>query len=284
MGGVSLIAGSQQSRAADRQTQATTQAANQTDATNRYIFDTIRADNAQGRSIGNAASAQMARLLGLDFQTQPTNALTNGGMMGRTYPGLMRGGNSGGNMGGNTSYPPGADGFDGPQINGGPNGVIEGDFRVTGEGQAQPMGNALNPTDWLRSTPGYEFNFNEGLRGMSLALANRGQLLSGDAAREAQRYGQNYADRIYGDQWNRLAGLAGYGQTANSASQQAGQAYASGTAANNWNRAQSLGSSYQNQANAWTNALGGVAGAGLYAINNWPGQGGSQNALRGYLN
>lgn len=267
-GGTALIAGSQQSRAASRTAQATTNAANQTDATNRYIFDTIRSDNAQGRSIGNAASAQMARLLGLDFQTQPTNAL-RGGVMGQgMYPGLQQRQME----------------FDGPQINGGPNGVIEGDFRVTGEGQAQPMGNALNPTDWLRSTPGYEFNFNEGLRGMNLALANRGQLLSGDAAREAQRYGQNYADRIYGDQWNRLAGLAGYGQTANSASQQAGQAYASGTAANNWNRAQSLGSSYQNQANAWTNALGGVAGAGLYAINNWPGQGGSQNALRGYLN
>lgn len=264
-GGTALIAGSQQSRAASRTAQATTQAANQTDATNRYIFDTTRADNAQGRAIGNAASATMAQLLGLNFQAQPNalqgGVMQGGGMMGRTYPGR---------------FAQGVDDMTGPQINPGPQNT---------PGQTGGQTNALNPTDWLRSTPGYDFNLSEGLRGMNLALANRGQLLSGDAAREATRYSQNYADRIYGDQWNRLAGLAGYGQTANSASQQAGQAYASGTAANNWNRAQSLGSSYQNQANAWTNALGGVAGAGLYALNNWPGSGsGAQNALRGYIN
>jgi len=137
----------------------------------------------------------------------------------------------------------------------------------------QPDGgdtNAFNPTDWLRSTPGYQFNFDEGARAMNTRLAGQGRLQSGDASREAIRYGQNYGDRIYGDQYNRLASIAGAGQVASSANQQAGQNYANQQTNLNMNNANARASSYQSGANAWTNALGGVAGSATWALGQMP--------------
>lgn len=155
--------------------------------------------------------------------------------------------------------------FSGPQVYNGGASVPGGPQTLPGQ-PGSGGGNAFNPTDWLRSTPGYEFNFNEGARALNSRLAGQGRLQSGDAQREAVRYGQNYGDRIYNDQYNRLASIAGAGQVASSANQQAGQNYASNQTALNMNNANARASSYQNGANAWTNALGGAAGAGLWAM------------------
>lgn len=154
--------------------------------------------------------------------------------------------------------------------------VYYGGAAVPGDPQVlpgQPDGgdtNAFSPTDWLRSTPGYQFNFDEGARAMNTRLAGQGRLQSGDASREAIRYGQNYGDRIYGDQYNRLASIAGAGQVASSANQQAGQNYANNQTNLNMNNANARASSYQSGANAWTNALGGVAGSATWALGQMP--------------
>lgn len=125
-------------------------------------------------------------------------------------------------------------------------------------------GNALNPTDWLRSTPGYQFNLDEGMRALNTGLAGQGRLQSGDASREAIRYGQNYGDRIYTDQFNRLAGIAGTGQVAQSQGQQAGTNYVNaGTNVLGVNANNQMGSSY-----ARGNAQSGFWGAVGGSINN----------------
>jgi hypothetical protein len=166
--------------------------------------------------------------------------------------------------------------YGGAAVPGGPQ-VLPGQPGQPGAGDT----NAFNPTDWLRSTPGYQFNFDEGARAMNTRLAGQGRLQSGDASREAIRYGQNYGDRIYGDQYNRLASIAGAGQVASSASQQAGQNYANQQTNLNMNNANARASSYQSGANAWTNALGGVAGAGTWALGQMGGRGGPPSDLDG---
>lgn len=288
-GGTALASGAMQSRAADRSAQAVQSATDQSSATQRYIFDQARADNRVRQQTGDAASLMMAQLMGLNLgpqQGQPQPAMQ------QSYPTGQPGGSAtyGGagadssnalmNFGTNDMAMV-VDGQEGPMR---PNGNALMGYQapqaMTQPGQPQVLpaqggaattANALNPTDWLRSTPGYQFNFDEGARALNTRLAGQGRLQSGDASREAIRYGQNYGDRIYADQYNRLGALAGAGQVASSANQQAGANYANNQTSLNMNNANARASSYQNGANAWTNALGGVAGAATWGLGQFGG-------------
>ena len=62
--------------------------------------------------------------------------------------------------------------------------------------------------------PSYSFRFQEGLKALDRQAAARGGLISGGALKAAQRYGQDVASTEFGNAYNRLAGLAGVGQTA----------------------------------------------------------------------
>lgn len=85
--------------------------------------------------------------------------------------------------------------------------------------------------------PGYAFRQAEGMKAIERSAAARGGVLSGGAMRGIQRYGQGIASEEYGkafdryrvnqgDRFNRLASIAGLGQTANTATGQAGTNYA----------------------------------------------------------
>lgn len=247
----------------------------------KEIFDKIWGGTQVQRDAGNAATQMMAQLMGLQLpggqrQSQPsptpsapagpTNALLNGGKDG-AGPMMVR----------QSELPgPTVIGENGQTYGGVQSGNYGGALTSGRTGQTQSPGNALSPTPqtnpgqpaqpfdataWLRSTPGYEMNFNEGARAMNAGLASQGRLLSGDAGREAIRYGQGYADRIYGDQFNRLAAIAGAGQTATSQGGQAGQNYANQSGNALQNNAANLGSSYQNRGNAISGFWGNVNGS-----------------------
>jgi hypothetical protein len=73
--------------------------------------------------------------------------------------------------------------------------------------------------------PGYEFRLAEGMRGLENSATARGGLLSGAALKAAARFSQDFASNEFGNAWNRdsinktnkfnrLASLAGVGQTA----------------------------------------------------------------------
>lgn len=73
--------------------------------------------------------------------------------------------------------------------------------------------------------PGYQFRMDEGTHALEGSAAARGGLLSGRAGKELERYGQDYASGEYSNaynrfnadrttRFNRLAGVAGIGQTA----------------------------------------------------------------------
>lgn len=73
----------------------------------------------------------------------------------------------------------------------------------------------------LQNEPGYQFGLSEGMKGLTNSAAARGSVLSGAALKAATRYAQDYAgtkfDAAFGRDAinkNRLASLAGVGQTA----------------------------------------------------------------------
>lgn len=141
-----------------------------------------------------------------------------------------------------------------------------------------------------QNDPGYQFRFNQGVQALQNSAAARGTLLTGDTARALTEYGQDYASNEYNNvynrafgqyqqsynifennqtnQWNRLASLAGLGQTA------AGQLNSAGstTAGNVGNillgSAGQIGQQMNNSAAATASGYVGGANAWSGAINN----------------
>ena len=65
--------------------------------------------------------------------------------------------------------------------------------------------------------PSYKFRLGEGMKALERSAAARGGLISGGALKAAQRYGQEFASNEFGNAYNRLASMAGIGQTATGA-------------------------------------------------------------------
>jgi hypothetical protein len=144
--------------------------------------------------------------------------------------------------------------------------------------------NAFN----YQADPGYAFRLSEGNKALNASAAARGGMISGNALKAAQTYGQNMGSQEYANAYNRYVQgyginnsnnqfLANLGQS--SANNQAnalgnfGNAYAANTiGAGNAQAAGQIGS-----ANAYTNAIS--QGIGQYNYNNLLNRfGGSQSA------
>ena len=159
------------------------------------------------------------------------------------------------------------------------------------EAQYNAMPAAFTGQVNLGQDPGYAFRLAEGQKALDRQAAARGGLISGSALKAAQRYGQEMGSQEYGNAYkraldvynagvqrettgyNRLASLAGIGQTAaGSLASQAGQ-----TGANLSNLASATGASSANAlmaaGNARASAYGGygqAAGQGIQGLyNNW---------------
>lgn len=125
---------------------------------------------------------------------------------------------------------------------------------------AQPSVNALAMTAkrGFQETPGYQFMVEEGERGVMNNLAAMGMKNSGSALKALTRFRTGLANQEYGTYLNRLASVAGMGQTqtntTNALTQNAagniGRAYQDAGAAR--------ASGYVGAANSWQNAIGGV--------------------------
>ena len=151
----------------------------------------------------------------------------------------------------------------------------------------------------FQADPGYAFRLSEGLKGMNATAAARGGLLSGNALRAGQEYGQQMGSQEYQNAFNRyqanraaqaqeygnafnrfqtertntlapLQSLAGVGQSATQQAQQAAQNYATGAsgALGNFGNAQASNIIGQGNARAsgyigGANALSGGIGQGI---------------------
>lgn len=96
-------------------------------------------------------------------------------------------------------------------------------------GQLQTDINAPTTAADVMSDPGYQFGLDQGRRALSQRIAAGGGRVSGAALKAATRFGTDYGSTGYGaayqrkqDRLNRLAALAGIGQTSTGASAHAG--------------------------------------------------------------
>lgn len=116
----------------------------------------------------------------------------------------------------------------------------------------------------------------EGMRGVQNSAAARGGLLNGGTLKALTQYGQGFASNEYGNaynrfnndqtqRFNRLASLAGVGQTANSAIAAAGTNAANQVSSNQLAAGNAQASSYIGQANALNSGINSMQS--LYTIN-----------------
>lgn len=140
----------------------------------------------------------------------------------------------------------------------------------------------IGEIDQLESSPGYQFRLGEGLKSIERSALSRGMGRSGATLKALQRYGEglaadeynNYYNRVsdsFNTYANRLAGMAGVGQTANQSLAQLGLGYQGQNAgitqnlmSNNNNLAASRASGYMQNANNIANAIN--QGVGMYGL------------------
>lgn len=295
------------SRGASRQASAAQDTATQNNALQQNIFNQQRADLAPWRASGELALTEINRRLGLGGQASPLAPRQGGGnpMVGGVGGGMSPAGTAvgGGGVGrggtidqrdvaqfapamvddGRSVMPLASksnvlstDGSTGPQVLPGAQGPT---LTATGTATGGATPNALDPQDrygGFYSSPGYQFRFDEGQRGINANRAASGSLQSGDAMRALTRYGQDYASNEFNTQLNQLFSVAGLGQSATGQGNALAGQYGAQVGQNNQNASNALQSSYGTQANAWGNALGNIGGNLAY---NWPtgGATGGQN-------
>ena len=123
----------------------------------------------------------------------------------------------------------------------------------------------LDDPNSIQDSNAYQWRFNQGLQGLDRSAARAGNLFSGGHNADLLAYGQGMASQEYGDQWNRLVGLAGVGQTTASTLGSFGQNSASNISNALGNIGQARQSMYQQQGNNNAQMAGAVGGA----FNNW---------------
>ena len=138
-------------------------------------------------------------------------------------------------------------------------------YTAYGAGTAPTIGD-WNASDWLHSTPGYEFNFNEGQRALERSKAAGGDYFSGDTARAITRFGQDYANNEWGDLWGQLGEQAGVGrENTGTVVNVAGQ-YGNSAAANTMAAGIARASGYRDAGAAWGDFWGNTGPGGIGAV------------------
>ena len=84
---------------------------------------------------------------------------------------------------------------------------------------AAQLQNLLSDPSTITSTPGYQFNLQQGLQAQQAQQAAQGRLVSGGALLQAQQFGQQYATSSLQQQQNLLATLSGANQAPAGAAQ-----------------------------------------------------------------
>ncbi len=113
----------------------------------------------------------------------------------------------------------------------------------------------------FQKDPGYDFRMAEGMKALERSRAAKGGLYGGATGKAIERYGQDYASGEYTNafnrfmaqrdqQFNRLSGLAGTGQTATNQVANYGMNYANQYGANVTGAANARASGYVGGANA----------------------------------
>lgn len=130
--------------------------------------------------------------------------------------------------------------------------------------------------------PGYQFGMQQGQLGLDRKAAASGGRVSGAALKSASEYATNYAATGYNaayqrkqDRLNRLAALAGIGQTATNASAQSGSNSANAITGLLSSQGDATAASQLARGNIWGGALNQIGAAGQRYFQNQPQGGGA---------
>jgi hypothetical protein len=126
-------------------------------------------------------------------------------------------------------------------------------------GQAIQQGFAmLQPGYDYKTSPGYDFRFNEGQRAIESGGAAKGMLMSGGTLKDLARFGDGLASADYNDQFNRMMAVAGGGQQAATSTGQFGANMANQGAGILQGIGNAKASGYVGAANNWINGINNV--------------------------
>jgi hypothetical protein len=142
----------------------------------------------------------------------------------------------------------------------------QGDFWTGGNSSDPSFGSYAKPLTQgeVQLDPGYQFGLTQGQQGIDRKTAAAGGRISGASLKAAAQYGNDYATTKYGDAYNRvnqarsdrlnrLAALAGIGQTGTQQVGQAGQANANAIGAISTAQGNAAGAAQIAQGNIWGN-------------------------------
>jgi hypothetical protein len=127
------------------------------------------------------------------------------------------------------------------------------------------------------ASPDYNFRRNEGNRGIEGSFAARGMGQSGNALRALTEFNSGLASSEFGNYFNRLAGIAGIGQTATDSTAAYGANSASERGRNALIAGNARASGIQGQADAWGQTAQGLSS--LYGYYKRPGGVGGSSRL-----
>lgn len=111
-------------------------------------------------------------------------------------------------------------------------------------------------------SPDYQFALQQGQQALDRSAAARGSLFSGGQNADTLKFGQGLASQQFGNFYNRLAGLAGIGQSSAQNLGAAGMGMANSIGNLNMQNAQNQMGSVYDKANAWSNFGNQLAGFG----------------------
>ena len=229
------IGANAQAKAAKQAANAQVKAADQATALQREIYNDQRSLLAP--TITSGADARAHQMLMLGYTPEEVRSYVNGVYGAVNAPAPTTGGAQGsGAIGGGTGAVPDTSWID-----------------------------SYDPQSFLRSTPGYQFNFDEGQRALERSKAAGGDYFSGDTARAITRYGEDYGSNYWNHLFDQFGSLAGEGQTATGTTVNVAGQYGNNAAANTIAAGNARATGYQQAGNAWGNFWQGAAGVPMYA-------------------
>lgn len=241
---VGAYSANQQKKAAKGAANAQTNAANQANDTQRYMYDQSRQDQMPWLTTGASALNKLGQLYGLNTMAPAANqgAPATGGTGSVGTAGYETG--TPANLGGNQLSPLGG-GQGAPQ-------------NALAAGGGQPDYSAFY------DSPDYQFALQQGVQTLDRSAAARGRLYSGGYGQDLTKYGQGMAAQQLGNYTNRLASIAGVGQTASNNLASLGANFANQYGQNLNNAADARSSAYAANANANSNLANGLGQAANY--------------------
>lgn len=254
--GSSALAASKNSKAINKSTDATVQAAAENNALTRDIYNQNKQTIQPFVNTGIGAGATMNALLGIATPaTTYQTGTPNFSQYVQNNPDVLAefgrvGGQFGNDMGAFGQYHWNTYGQ-------GENRTMPGQQTVT-MGGSDPSA-AQNAFSQYLNSSGYKFRLGEGINALNAGYAGSGTLQSGAAVKAALKYGQDYASNEFGNYLGYLGNQQGVGLTGANALAGVGTNYANSAANINSSTANALTNSAVAKANNTNAMLGGFA-------------------------